>query len=102
MANSNYVRGRAFEYQLKRDLEADGWLVMRASGSHGIFDLIALRETSEDRETRLIQCKVTKDKKQIDRLKKEFDSNLPFKYFTQQLAIKITGSRDYIYYTPEG
>lgn len=102
MANQNYNRGRRFEWELKRDLEADGFLVTRASGSHGVFDLIALREASST-DIWLIQCKVTKSKKSIPKLIKEFSESLPFKQgtFTQKLAIKITGERSYIYHTPE-
>lgn len=103
MPNTNYQRGRRFEWQLKRDLEADGFLVTRASGSHGIFDLIALKEHNHNPIVWLIQCKVTKNKKTIDKLIKDFTKNLPFSQdaFTQKLAVKITGEGDYKYYTPE-
>lgn len=103
MANLNYNRGRRFEWELKRELENDGFMVTRASGSHGTFDLIALREVKGKAEAWLIQCKVTKSKKGIPKLLKDFEDSLPFSQsaFTQKLAIKITGERGYIYHTPE-
>lgn len=102
MPNSNYNRGRRFEWELKRELEDDGFLVTRASGSHGVFDLIALKEHHGEPETWLIQCKVTKNKKSIPQLIKEFESALPFsqKAYTQKLAIKITGEGSYTYHVP--
>jgi Holliday junction resolvase len=100
MPNSNYIAGRKLEYTVMHDLEADGWLVSRASGSHGVFDLIALKP---DGQVRLIQCKLTKNEKEIPRLKREFVATLPFKQeiFLQQLAIKVRGTKAYTFYTPE-
>jgi Holliday junction resolvase len=40
--NKNYRRGREAEYRAKRLLEAAGYTVIRAAGSHGMFDLVAL------------------------------------------------------------
>jgi Holliday junction resolvase len=106
MANLNYNRGRRFEWELKRELEADGFLVTRASGSHGVFDLIALRERGGELhlpDIWLIQCKVSKSKKGIAQLIKDFEDTLPFSQstFTQKLAIKITGERGFTYHIPE-
>jgi len=41
---NRYAIGRALEYALKRDLEADGWRVIRSAGSHSPVDLIAFRK----------------------------------------------------------
>ena len=100
MPNSNYIKGRSFEYQVKKDFEADGYLVMRASGSHGIFDLACFCQAGS---TYLIQCKVTNDKKTINNLKKEFCKVKPFdqSVYTQALAIKVTGTKEYTLYIPE-
>jgi hypothetical protein len=43
MPNKRYIAGRQFEYKVKRHLEKGGWKVLRTSGSHGLFDLIALK-----------------------------------------------------------
>lgn len=41
MGNRNYIKGRQKEYSVMRMLEATGFNCIRASGSHGIFDVIA-------------------------------------------------------------
>lgn len=52
-------RGAAFERRIRGYLEAEGWLVVRAAGSRGPFDLIALRSGGHGHcEARLVQCKV--------------------------------------------
>jgi len=53
MPNANYQRGRRLEYDAAAALEADGYLVMRAPGSKGCADLIALKRG----EVLLVQCK---------------------------------------------
>ena len=65
MPNRNYLRGRAHEYQVKKELEKDGWLVIRAAGSHGLFDLVAIKQPSnyishKNGQILLIQCKTGK------------------------------------------
>jgi hypothetical protein len=42
MTNKRYIAGRRFEYKVKKELEKTNWIVIRASGSKGPFDLIAL------------------------------------------------------------
>jgi Holliday junction resolvase len=42
MGNRNYERGRAKEYRVKKQYEKLGCIVIRASGSHGFADLVAL------------------------------------------------------------
>lgn len=51
--NANYGKGVAFERYLKKQLEANGYYVMRSSGSHGPADLIAIKGGM----VYLIQCK---------------------------------------------
>lgn len=53
MPNKNYLRGVAKERAAKKELEEQGAIVTRASGSHGVFDLVAF---FPDR-TLAIQCK---------------------------------------------
>jgi len=53
MANKRYVRGRNFEYRVKKYFEAKGYFVVRSAGSKGVFDLIAIT----DGEIIGIQCK---------------------------------------------
>ena len=49
---TNYERGRRFEYRVKRFLEGEGWVVIRAARSKPI-DLVALR----DGVVLFIECK---------------------------------------------
>jgi len=99
MPNKNYLSGRRFEYQLKKDLESQGWLVTRASGSHGVYDLIALRESEQGPQVALFQCKVCKTDK-VNPIIKKVRETLIFKpeSFSQFAAIKITGKKQYILY----
>ena len=50
---TNYSKGRAFEYRVKRYLEDKGFVVFRTAGSHSQADLIALKHG----EVWLVQCK---------------------------------------------
>lgn len=50
---SRYARGAYQERKLKRELEASGFYVVRSSGSHGRFDLVAI----SDDKLLLIQLK---------------------------------------------
>ena len=50
---TNYDRGAYFERQVAGHLRRDGYLVMRAAGSHGEADLVALKPG----EVLLIQVK---------------------------------------------
>jgi len=58
--NKKYVKGRSFEYQIKKIFEKRGFNVMRASGSHGLFDLIAFKKNGNEIETIFIQTKTYK------------------------------------------
>jgi len=40
---SRYRTGARAEYKLKHELEKNGWHVIRAAGSHGKWDLVAVR-----------------------------------------------------------
>lgn len=53
MPNANYIAGRAFEYAIMRRLKLAGYWVLRAAGSKGPVDIIAIRTTV----MLMIQCK---------------------------------------------
>ena len=57
---TNYARGRAFEYRVKKHYEGQGWLVLRTAGSHGPVDLVCLKH---DFRPVFIQCKNRKPTK---------------------------------------
>lgn len=52
--STNYRNGAAFEHQVRKDMEENGYAVMRSAGSHSPADLLALRK---GRVTLAIQCK---------------------------------------------
>jgi Holliday junction resolvase len=53
MPNKNYIRGRAFEYEVRKELELRGIITYRTAGSHGQFDIIGFALN----RIILIQCK---------------------------------------------
>lgn len=52
--NKNYVRGRAFEYNIATLMRRKGYFVIRSAGSHGVSDLVAMKKGENPL---LIQCK---------------------------------------------
>ena len=58
MAITKYIRGRTKEYAAKELLQKEGFDVIRASSSKGIFDLVAIKPYL----VRLIQVKSVKTK----------------------------------------
>lgn len=91
MPNPNYERGVRFEREVMTELEARGYAVIRASGSHGQFDVVGYRS---DRPVELVQCKVLKkgSKTEADRMTRNFALNPPLepsKYFHQVLEVKV-------------
>lgn len=43
MPNNRYANSANRELRIKKELEDEGWYAVRASGSHGIADVVALR-----------------------------------------------------------
>jgi len=52
---TQYQRGYRFEREVWQKLVEKGYFVVRAAGSHGIFDLIAIKNI----DVRGVQCKVS-------------------------------------------
>ena len=91
MPNKNYVNGRALEYQIMEEWREKGYEVIRASGSHGLYDVVAFRS---DRPVEFIQAKRVEDESTANRLLKSFtDTTAPSKYFHQTIAVKIKGTK---------
>lgn len=44
MPNKNYLKGRRKEYEVMKALKAEGYAVVRSAGSHGIWDICAVRK----------------------------------------------------------
>lgn len=55
MANTQYVRGRSFEYRVKDKLIDKGYFVMRSPQSKGAVDLLAVNNGV----ALFVQCKLT-------------------------------------------
>lgn len=51
---TKYEKGRTFEYKIKTYLTRRGYFVIRAAGSHGPADLVAVRK---GQRPMLVQCK---------------------------------------------
>ena len=82
--NRNYLRSRARELSLKHELERDGYFVIRAAGSKGVADLLAVKPSScnyaSHFDVRFIQVKVSeKIKESKESMVADFSTcNFPF------------------------
>ena len=81
MPNRNYIRGRDKEYRVAKKLRDEGWTVLRMAGSHGEFDLVAIKYVelkkpfeSKAGHIKLIQVKSGKSKER--EIKKVLDSGI--------------------------
>jgi Holliday junction resolvase len=101
LPNKHYLRGRRLEWQVKKDLEAEGWQVFRTAGSHGKYDLIAIRKG----DLRLIQCKSVDSDKNGYKYFRDFDKNTEklqsIVKLRQELIIKVKGNKNYAVYPLE-
>lgn len=61
MPNTGYKRSRQREYEAKHQLEKEGWFCTRASGSHGLADVLAVKPTkcghADHFEVKFVQIK---------------------------------------------
>ena len=58
---ANYHKGRRFEYQIAEILRQNGFEVIRAAGSHGLYDLVATKRTGKNvYEIGMLQLKATR------------------------------------------
>lgn len=92
--NKNYISGRAFEYKRKKHWEAQGYDVIRASGSHGPFDLVAL---CSGNPTLAIQCKRCEKLSEAKRLLAEFKKNPPLApntFFHQLMEVYVKETKE--------
>ena len=68
--NLNYKRSRKREWQLKKSLEKDGYYSIRAAGSKGIADVIAIKPAECGNafhfDVRFIQVKVSENLRKIN------------------------------------
>ena len=67
-----YEVGTKYEYRAKKELEKEGYLVIRSAGSHSPFDLVALGAL----EVNFIQIKKVSEKKEAERILKNFKKEM--------------------------
>lgn len=85
---TNYTKGRAREYRTMRILEKAGFDCMRTSGSHGMFDVIAVSPNL----LRLIQVKAGRNASPAER---ESIANYPVPVgVSKELWFYVDGSRE--------
>ena len=58
---TNYQRGRSAEYKAVKELQAAGYIVTRAAGSHGLWDVVAVNANG----VRMIQVKSDVDENDV-------------------------------------
>lgn len=96
MPNANYTKGRRWEYALKKQWEANGYMVLRTAGSHGPFDLVAIKNGCY---IALIQAKVCATEAEAKRLQAAFQSSPPLSQsghcYEQFICIKVDGGKVY-------
>lgn len=93
MPNKNYVAGRNFEYARKKVWESKGYVVIRASGSHGPYDLIAIKVREP---VALIQCKRVRHEKDAYKIIRKFIKNPPlstFGHYIQVIEVHVVGGK---------
>jgi hypothetical protein len=92
MPNKKYLSGRRLEYESMRRWETKEYHCMRTAGSHGQFDVIAIRW---ERKPEFIQCKRVSTVSQANRLLKSFkEVTIPSLYYHQVMEVKVKGSKE--------
>lgn len=97
MPNLNYRAGRRLEYGRKKHWQKRGYGVIRASGSHGDYDLVGIHRENPDYPVELIQCKRVKDIASARRLIEKFKANppyLPSPHYHQVMEVQVKGSKE--------
>ena len=69
-----YAKGRTFEYKVRDRLREEGWFVVRAAGSKGIADLVAIKQSEKVPHTpQVALVQVSARKKPFKDVKKLLD-----------------------------
>jgi hypothetical protein len=92
MANLRYEAGRRAEWELKKQYEAAGYLVIRSAGSKSAFDLVAIDIQLTD-PVLLIQVKRAGTENIADRLIDKFIKDPPLKVdmgrYIQMMQVRV-------------
>jgi len=74
---ANYLRGRRFEYEVKKKLEKEGWVVLRTAGSHGFADLICVKKG----KVKFLQLSLRYEKgkeKEVEKMRKKLKVDIGY------------------------
>lgn len=80
------------EWESKKRWENEGYTVARSAGSHGVWDICAVKA---GQPTNLIQCKLTENESVAKALAKSFRESpplVPDRFYHQVLEIKVKGN----------
>lgn len=96
MPNRNYQAGAAFERRRKAHYESEGYVVVKAGGSKGPFDLVCLPSPAmrRDSSTLAVQCKRVTTIGAAERLQRKWLSTNRLVYSTEVLDIYIKDIRE--------
>jgi len=92
--NLNYRAGVRLEYGRKKHWAKRGYIVMRSSGSHGVFDLVCFRPNEIPMG---IQCKRVSTVAEAKRLINGFKTSPPITpcgKYRQLLEVQVKGSSE--------
>lgn len=95
MPNKQYIAGRALEYAVMDYWRKQGYTVVRSAGSHGEWDVMAVKE---DRPVDLIQCKRVDTAAAEKRMIASFKSNPPLtpsNHYHFVLVTKVKGKKEF-------
>ncbi len=91
MPNRKYANSANRELAIKKELEAQGWYAVRASGSHGIADVVAVKPAKncvnpEHYQVKFVQVKTSQALRERKVVKTAVDSpcgyiNVEFHHF---------------------
>src|SRR5690348_2431534 len=93
MPNKNYLAGRRLEYEVMKEFENRGFKVLRTSGSHGEFDVVAYKLNEPPL---FIQCKRVTTLAEKKAWLRKWEPTVSSTY-VQVLAVKVKGSSEINY-----
>lgn len=93
MPNKNYLAGVRWERKVKAQREADGYICLRASGSHGAFDIIAMPPAGTGGNVLAVQCKVVAKDSTAKLLAKDWGNAPSLTNQTEMLEIYVRSTK---------
>lgn len=92
MPNKQYQSGVRFEREVIKNRQMKGFQTIRASGSHGVYDIVCFMY---GRKPEFVQCKVTSKESVAKKILKDFVENTESSfYFHQTMSVKVKGNKN--------